>query len=1042
MPRETEAGNESRRGRERIALGVILAAGVLLTGTAFVAFREMEYRRARQEFQAVARERQNAVVDALQERLFVLRAVRSMYRASQFVDREEFATFTSLYLYRVSGIETLAWVPRVPAGQREVLEQRARKEGLAAFRIVERDANGRLVPAEARQEYYPILYAQPGQEKDGILGFDTASEIPLRDAMFRARDEDRITATMHTAGKLPLPPETILFVVPWYEKQQPTNTVEERRTHLTGFLLGGFHLPAVVRSALAPAEADGESRLFTPADIRVELHLETENADPPPSAVSTGWKRLFAPEFHWSSDEEVEIGGGRWHIRCTSSPHSFVALFPAGGLWSLLVGSLSTTFAAVYLRNLFRRERRVRELVDQRTAELRAEVNARLAAETHLRDALNFREKLLDISLTGVFTVDPRCRITSVNQTLLDMTGYTREELVGKNCSVLSCSSCGEECTLFDPRRTVPVRNIECIIRSRDGRRISLRKNAEVLRDPSGRIVGAVECVVDVTEFYQARQDAQAAAEAKSEFLTRMNHEIRTPMTCVIGMMELALQTDLTEEQRRYLTMSLSSAETLSRMMNDILEYANLEAGTLELEDVDFRLRDCLDQTLGAIRFAAQRKNLELVGEIAPEVPDCLRGDPVRLRQVLTNLIDNAVKFTDAGRVVVSVDVQSRDSREVHLRFCVRDTGPGISRERQAKIFEAFEQGNDPISRRYGGAGLGLSIALQLVHLMGGKVWVESEVGQGAAFSFLLPLRHAGSEPAGDAAHPPKDLAGLRVLLADDDATHRFLLEQILSRWGMRPRTVENGRDAVYALQRAARNGSPFLLALLDVNMPDENGFETARRIKDDPLLAETTIVMLSSSGQPDHAARCRMLGISGYLIKPIRQAVLLSTILDVLNITPAVRKTSLPTGMYPDASFEERLNLRVLLAEDNPVNRILAQNALEGLGCRVTMAKNGSEALTIWRNDPHDLILMDVAMPILDGLETTRRIRQEEAARGGHVPIIAMTAYAIRGDRELCLRAGMDAYVAKPVRGDDLLRIIRQTLQALGAATPTEHPS
>ncbi|MBN1942073.1 MAG: response regulator, partial [Phycisphaerae bacterium] len=488
-----------------------------------------------------------------------------------------------------------------------------------------------------------------------------------------------------------------------------------------------------------------------------------------------------------------------------------------------------------------------------------------------------------------------------------------------------------------------------------------------------------------------------------------------------------------------YLTLSRSSAETLSRMVGDILDYSNLEAGALELECVAFDLPDCLDETLLALKFTAQAKGLELISDVSPDVPDRLRGDPVRIRQILTNLVGNAVKFTEGGRVVVTVRQQFRDGDDVRLLFCVRDTGIGISRENQSRIFDVFEQANAATAQKHGGVGLGLSLSLQLVHLMGGKVWLESEVGEGSAFSFTLPLRVSSDAPD-ILTSSPKDLAGVPVLVVDDNQTNRFLLEKILSHWEMRPTLTSGGAAALEALRDAWEKGNPFALVLLDVNMPEMDGFETARRIREDNRLAETTILMLSSVGQREHAERCRTLGISAYVTKPIRQAVLLHSILEVLNITPPVQKTTLPGGMYPDQSFHERLDLRVLLAEDDHVNQILAQNALEDLGCRITLVGNGREAIAVWENDSHDLILMDVQMPLMDGLEAARAIRDREQRRAAneHVPIIAMTAHALKGDRELCLQAGMDAYIAKPVQSDELLRVIQSTLQKLHAHAET----
>ncbi len=707
--------------------------------------------------------------------------------------------------------------------------------------------------------------------------------------------------------------------------------------------------------------------------------------------------------------------------------------YDAGIVWLILGGLSLTIIIAVYLlRNLFRRAKYTRALAEKRSADLQKEVQARQAAETQLRDALAFQEKLLEISMTGVYTVNPKGIITSVNERFLEITGYSRKEVLGQPCEKIACSTCADGCSLFRGDRKESIRSVSCLIRDALGKQISVQKSADLIRDKDGQIIGGVECIVDVTDLYEAKKAAESAAKAKSEFLARMSHEIRTPMNGIFGMIELALQTQLTEDQQMYLKLSRSSAEALMCIINDILDYSKIEAGKLELDRVAFSLRDCLHETLGSLSFNVEKKNVELICDIPPLLPDRFTGDPVRIRQIVTNLAGNAIKFTESGEVVVSVREEFRNEDNLRLLFSVRDTGVGIPVENQSKIFEAFEQADGSITRKYGGTGLGLSITLQLVNLMGGKVWFESEPGAGTTFFFTLPLRVSSESPYDIASPRAGDLAEIPVLVVDDNATNRILLETLLTHWEMKPTLVTNGPDALGALNDATDRGAACPLVLLDVHMPDMDGFEVAQRIKDDPRLCNTKIIMLSSAGQPEHASRCRELGVGAYITKPIRQSVLLDSIMEVLDITPAIKKTSLSAGMYPDLSPQERLNLRVLLAEDNAVNQVLAQATMEGLGCRVTVVDNGQKAVDTWRNDPYDVILMDVEMPVKNGLEATREIRAQEKSTDNHIPIIAMTAHARNEDRDRCLASGMDGYVSKPVQGDDLQRIITQTLRQL----------
>ena len=646
--------------------------------------------------------------------------------------------------------------------------------------------------------------------------------------------------------------------------------------------------------------------------------------------------------------------------------------------------------------------------------------------------------KIIGSAFDAFLGVSEKGMISDWNAQAAATFGWTAEEAIGRPV---------EDFIQFD-QETANGQSLLSLIRGRSddplhGQRLELtgRHKSGVLfpaeMSISAIVIGTgaffAAFVHDVTErklaarqMEEARQAAEAASRAKSEFVANMSHEIRTPLNGVIGMTDLALETELTREQREYLETVRLSADSLLSVINDILDFSKIEAGKVELEEMRYDIRECLELTLKTLAMRADEKGLELLCDISPSIPDAVLGDSGRLRQIVTNLIGNAIKFTSEGEVALHLVAENSARGESELHFTISDTGIGIAPDKLETVFHSFSQADTSTTREYGGTGLGLTISRRLVEIMGGRIWIESELGKGSHFHFSVPLRVADALPKTpeiDAVY--ETLRNAKVLIIDDNRTNRRILEGLLTAWGMLPTAVSDGYSALDHLAAASKIGQHYRLIITDMHMPKMDGFGVVHKIQQNTNLPATTIIMLSSGGHRGDAARCQDLGIAAYLLKPVRQTELREVITRSLggHTLKATPQMITQTVLRADHSLHPPLNL--LLAEDNLVNQKLASRLLEKRGHTVEVVDNGLEALKATERRLFDLVLMDVQMPEMDGITATARIRDRERSTGIYQPIIAMTALVMQGDRDRCLAARMDGYLSKPLRPSELDEVL-----------------
>ena len=731
----------------------------------------------------------------------------------------------------------------------------------------------------------------------------------------------------------------------------------------------------------------------------------------------------------WPQSVYGVAGGAEWRWLEHAGWVAFEDVFLVYACWQ---GDADFRLAAETQATIEAAHASVEQRVEERTIEL-------WQAEEQFRSAF-------DDAAIGMALLTPDGRFTRINRRLCEIVGYTEDELLNRAFGEIT----NPDDQVADREYVASMLGGSSRTYQREKRYIHksgavvwVQVNVSLVRSADGLPLHVVSQIQDISDRKRAEQElraaravAEAASRAKSEFLANMSHEIRTPMNGILGMTDLLLETDLSREHRESLSLVKSSADALLTVINDILDFSKIEAGKLDLDPAPFFLREAVGDTLKTLALRAHGKGLELACDIRPDVPDLVVSDAGRLRQVLTNLVGNAIKFTERGEVVVRAERLPEAGDGYRVRFTVTDTGLGVQADKLKAIFDPFTQADGSTTRRFGGTGLGLTISQRLVDLMGGRIWAESEVGRGSAFHFEVRFEKTRASFERSVT-VPADLRGLAVLVVDDNTTNRRVLAETLRLWGAVPTCAESGPAALMELRRAAESGAPYPLVLLDGMMPDMDGFAVAEQIGREPPIAGAAILMLTSADRAGDAARCRDLGFAAYLVKPVKPTELNQAIAAALPSAPVpVLPRPADTDTPPPEVGAVR-SLRVLLAEDNAVNQRVVVRLLEKYGHTIVVANHGGEALAALERAKFDLVLMDVQMPEMDGFEATRAIRAREVPGGRSQPIVAMTAHAMKGDRERCLAAGMDDYISKPVQRAELLRVLTWAASLTSKETP-----
>ncbi len=1051
---------------------VLLCLGTALSIVAGGWIYYFQFEKSQQVFSNLAENDVHAIQKTLADSFIALESIEAFYHSSTSVDRAEFKSFANAIMSRSPYFQAIEWIPRVTADVREQFETNARQDGFTEFKITEKDDTGAVVPAGDRAEYYPVFYVEPLEGNEKALGFDLGSN-PSR---LRALELSRETAQAIATSRIRLVQERgeqygFLVVHPIYEKKKSPNVRHKSNGAVLGFALGVFRIGDLVDKAL---------KISQERTINIEIQdLKSPSEDRRLYAFAEGSSNdsklselLKSFGLDYGISRRLFVGGQIWQVNCTPVgthffyPKFFHALIVAAG------GLVITFLGLGFLVLISRRTAEIESTVHERTSELRtakenleAEIAERHQAERALRASQKRFRTLADAAPVMIWMADTDKSLTYVNEGWLEFTGRTLEDEVGDGWQELIHTDDKKGfLDLYTSSFDVKERFMsEIRLRRGSGKYCWILNTGIPLYDSKNEFVGFIGSAIDITtrkdaevEMCKAKDTAEDATRAKSEFLANMSHEIRTPMNAIIGMTSLTLDTDLNSAQREYLETVKLSADALLEVINDILDFSKIEAQKLDLECVDFDLRVTIGNTIKTLALRAHRKGLELVCDIDRSVPNAIAGSSGRLRQIILNLVNNAIKFTDEGEVIVRVSLpdadetvekfnyvynDSRTLEQCGLLFSVSDTGPGIPADKQKIIFDAFSQVDSTATRHHGGTGLGLAISSRLVRLMGGKIWVESprpdraDTGRtepGSVFSFTASFGKQPEKLSGLITTELLTVRDLPVLVVDDNEVNRRILRELLTRWQMKPHMAGSGEDGLKMLVDRLTNGKNFPLALIDADMPEMDGLSFVAKIRENPAFDETAIIMMNSATTGHIPDEREELQIKAQLTKPINQSDLLNTIRDVLAITPDVVDHPLIEVDSPQSVItrtKPALSYNILVAEDTLFNQKLAIALLKKFGHVPTIVEDGQQVLDILEKESFDLILMDVQMPRLDGFAATKLIRKSNTKRICEIPIIALTAHAMAGDKDRCIGAGMNDYVTKPIVPDELKTAIEDAM-------------
>lgn len=1046
--------------QRRLALVVTLAIGIGASLAVFFVALRWGHETRRIDYEVASNDRMLAVRRILQDHVAVLDMLGRYCEVTKRVERDEFKQFIRHPLSRDPDIAMMAWLPRVPSAQRQAFEAAMRTVGPAGFKIIERDARGETKEAGSRAEYFPVLYAEPYDRNKTMIGVDFEAIAPIREALQRAGRENKMVAILDKAGVFTpgnrggepakggvsptlVPRLLCLLLQPVYKDGEPINTVETRRESLLGFAACAFDIGGTIENTFRQTKSSGlDVSIFDTTTSQRRLlytYISRSHTLADEIPLEEDWRRIVASHGTMS----FALANVQWSVVCTPTRMFLRNRTLEDSLLLLVCSLMATIMLTGHLLWIMKHAVQTEQLVEGRTSELAAEVAKHKQTATALQESEKRYRALFENSADALLTMDERV-ILDCNATTLKMFDYaSKDEFLRLNPAQLSPpqqpsgtdSKTAADQKIAEAHQKGLTRH-DWVYRRRNGEDFVAEVSLTAIESGGYKLFLAT--VRDVTEHRKAQEElrnakeaAEAATKAKSDFLASMSHEIRTPMNGVIGMTGLLLDTPLTPEQREYARIVRNCGNALLMIINDILDFSKIESGKMSIEPMTFNLRQAVEEVTDLLLADADDKGVELIVRYAPKTPSRVVGDPGRIRQVLTNLVGNSIKFTEKGHVLITVESEEQDEQNALLRFSVQDTGIGIPSDKLGALFQRFSQVDASATRRYGGTGLGLAISRELVELMGGTIGVQSQPGQGSTFWFKLRLP-LDSRP--DTLITSKMvLSNLHILIVDDNEVNRRVLEEQLHSCGARTSQAISGREGLRAMHDAVAAKDPFQIAVVDFQMPEMDGMMFGRAVKADPVLKNIVLVMLSSVGQRHLTPEIREAGFAACLSKAVYASQLFQTLADAWRCI--TKGHNLPVKPKPALPV---IHARALVAEDNVANQKVATRLLEKLGCRVDVAATGAEAVRLLRLLSYDVVFMDCQMPEMDGFEATREIRRQKGLNR-KVPIVAMTANAMAGDREECLAAGMDDYVSKPVELEQIVEVLKRWVRSRVESDQTE---